>query len=248
MKEILQNPTLIGVIIGSFLSLVGNFVTQYFSLKKEEHQWERQSILSREEREDPLDSKDTDKLIELYHKCILSLSVFITKKQNDNNENDEHKQNILPAEINDIHHWLSLLLIRQPHEKLNRLIDRFLFNPDDYDAEQLRKYVLELAGQEEQLIFPRKFKEVTDKKNQTKEKERTITFQISQTYRREQMVAGIELPESYAYSYEIKNLTSEHRERLLKMYFSSMKRIPDSVQLSLPVCTPKARQINYRGK
>ena len=245
MKEILLNPTLIGVIIGSLLSLVGNFLTQYFSLKKEERQWERQRISSREEREETLNSKDTENLTELYHKCILSLSVYITNNQNNSGEKE---QNSLADEIKEIHHWLSLLLIRHPHKKLNRLIDGFLFNSDEYDAEELRKYVLELVEQEERLMSPNRIKEVVGKKELDKEKERTITFRISEDYRRQQMVAGIELPQSHFYSYEFENLNAHHRERLLKIYFQSMKRIPDNAQLSLPLCAPKAKQINYQGK
>lgn len=245
MKEILLNPTLIGVIIGSLLSLVGNFLTQYFSLKKEERQWERQRISYREEREETLNSKDTENLTELYHKCILSLSVYITNNQNNSGEKE---QNSLADEIKEIHHWLSLLLIRHPHKKLNRLIDGFLFNSDEYDAEELRKYVLELVEQEERLMSPNRIKEVVGKKELDKEKERTITFRISEDYRRQQMVAGIELPQSHFYSYEFENLNAHHRERLLKIYFQSMKRIPDNAQLSLPLCAPKAKQINYQGK
>ncbi|MCL1478515.1 MAG: hypothetical protein MH219_13790 [Marinobacter sp.] len=121
MEDKFIDPTLMGVIIGSFLSLIGNVLTQHFSIKKEERQWERQRTSSREEREENNKETETEYLRELYHKCVLSLSVYMTNSQQ--NEKKENSNNI--EEIREIHHWLSLLLLRHPHKKLSQLIDIF---------------------------------------------------------------------------------------------------------------------------
>jgi|GEM_PF-6806274 len=242
MEDKLLDSTLIGVIIGSFLSFIGNVITQHYSIKKEERQWERQRISSREEREEKDRSIEIENIRELYHKCVLSLSVYITSIQN--NDKDENERFQLD-EIKGIHHWLSLLLLRHPNKQLTQLIDSFITTPDEYDAERLRKYVLELIQYEELLDYPDLTREFSQK---NKEKERTITFRINDDYRRCQMVSGIELPQSYSYRCEIKDLSSDHRDRLLKIYFTSIKTIPDSVQLYLPVCTPGAKKIVYQSK
>jgi len=245
MEDKLLDPTLIGVIIGSFLSLIGNILTQHFSIKKEERQWERQRITLKEEREEKSKANEIEYLRELYHKCVLSLSVYLTNIQQ-NGKDDEYNSYV--NEIKEIHHWLSLLLLRHPHKKLSQLIDSFLHDPDGYYAEQLRKYVLELVEQEEVLDSPGRIKEALSSNKENKEKGRTITFQIKESYRRQQMVSGIELPQTHYYPYEFNSLTNEHRERLLKVYFQSFKRIPENVQLFLPIHHPGAKQINYQGK
>jgi len=244
MEDKFIDPTLMGVIIGSLLSLIGNVLTQHFSIKKEEQQWERQRASAKEEREENNKDNEIEYLRELYHKCVLSLSVYMTNSQQDKNEeNSNHIE-----EIREIHHWLSLLLLRHPHKKLSQLIDSFLHSPDEYDAEQLRKYVLELVEHEDILDSPGRIKESLSSDRQKKVNGRTITFKISDSYRREQMVAGIELPQNHYYPYEFESLKEGHRERLLKIYYQSMKRIPDNAQLYLPLHRPGVKQIQYQGK
>ncbi|MBN7827775.1 hypothetical protein [Bowmanella dokdonensis] len=245
MEEKLLDPTLIGVIIGSFLSLIGNVLTQHFSIKKEERQWERQRVSSKEEREEKSKEHEIEHLRELYHNCVLSLSVYMTHAQKNTNE-EETTKNI--EEIRDIHHWLSLLLLRHPHKRLSQLIDSFLHHPDDYYAEQLRKYVLELVEHEKVLDSPDRIKESLSSDKQQAEKGRTVTFKISDNYRREQMVAGVELPQSHYYSYKFDQIKEAHRDRLLQIYFQTSKKIPQNSQLSLPVHRPGAKQIQYQGK
>ncbi len=246
MDDKLLDPTLIGVIIGSFLSLVGNVITQYFSNKKEAQQWERQRISSREEREEKSKSQDIEYLRELYHKCVLSLSVYLSSLQDKNHKEEGKSQS---DEIKEIHYWLSLLLLRHPHKKLSKLIDNFLFDPDEHNAEHLRKYALDLVEQEENLSASNPIKENADKSEANEAKTRTITFRISEDYRRQQiMVSGVELPQSHFYPYELENLNTGQRERLLKIYFQSYKRIPENALLSLPIYMPDAKQIRYQGK
>lgn len=245
MEEKLLDPTLIGVIIGSFLSLIGNVLTQHFSMKKEERQWERQRVSSREEREEKSKEQEVDHLRELYHNCVLSLSVYMTKVQQESNE-EETASHV--EEIREIHHWLSLLLLRHPHKKLSQLIDSFLHDPDDYYAERLRKYVLELVEHEEILDSPGRIKESLPGDKQQAEKGRTVTFKISDNFRREQMVAGVVLPQSYYLPYEFEEIKEVHRDRLLQIYFNTNKTIPQNSQLFLPVHHPGAKQIHYRGK
>jgi hypothetical protein len=245
MEEKLLDPTLIGVIIGSFLSLIGNVLTQHFSIKKEERQWERQRVSSKEEREEKSKEQEIDHLRELYHNCVLSLSVYMTNVQQESNE-EEAASHV--EEIREVHHWLSLLLLRHPHKKLSRLIDSFLHDPDDYYAERLRKYVLELVEHEKVLDSPGRIKESLSGDKQQAEKGRTVTFKISDNFRREQMVTGIELPQSHHLPYELEQIKEVHRDRLLQLYFNTNKTIPQNSQLSLPVHHPGAKQIQYQGK
>lgn len=245
MEEKLLDPTLIGVIIGSFLSLIGNVLTQHFSIKKEERQWERQRVSSKEEREEKSKEQEIDHLRKLYHNCVLSLSVYMTKVQQKSYE-EETASHV--EEIREIHHWLSLLLLRHPHKKLSQLIDSFLHNPNDHYAERLRKYVLELVEHEKVLDSPDRIKESLSGDKQQAEKGRTVTFQISDNYRREQMIAGIELPQSHFFAYEFDQIKEIHRDRLLQIYFHSNKTIPQKSQLSLPIHRPGSKQIQYQGK
>lgn len=247
MEENLLDPTLIGVIIGSSLSLFGNILTQYFATKKEDRQWERQRLSSKEEREEKNKEHEIKHLRELYHNCVLSLSVYMMHTQKKTNSNDEEIPSHI-EEIKEVYHWLSLLLLRHPHKKLSQLIDSFLHHPDDYYAEQLRKYVLELVEHEKVLDSPDRIKESLSSDKQQAEKGRIVTFKISDNYLREQMVAGVELPQSHYYSYEFDQIKEVHRDRLLQIYFQTSKKIPQNSQLSLPVHRSGAKQIQYQGK
>lgn len=62
------------------------------------------------------------------------------------------------------------------------------------------------------------------------------------------MVLGIELPQSHYYPYKFESLKEGHRERLLKIYYQNMRRIPDNAQLSLPMHRTGAKLIQYDGK
>ena len=108
--------------------------------------------------------------------------------------------------------------------------------------------MLELVEDEEQLISRKRIKETPGKNKANEEKVRTITFRISNEFRRQQMVSGIELPQTHSYPYKLEDLNNEHRERLLKIYFEGLKRIPDNAQLDLPVYMPGPKRINYQGK
>ncbi|MCL1478516.1 MAG: hypothetical protein MH219_13795 [Marinobacter sp.] len=62
------------------------------------------------------------------------------------------------------------------------------------------------------------------------------------------MVLGIELPQSHYYPYKFESLKEGHRERLLKIYYQNMRRIPDNAQLSLPMHRTGAKLISMTAK
>lgn len=240
VKEILSDPTLIGVIIGSLLSLIGNVIAQYFSARKDERVWERQRVSAKEEREEKSKERDQLYVRELYHKSLSALTAYVSKVQlqEESGETASKKE-----EIEEIHNWLSLLLLRHPSPKLDQLIRNFMFSPDWDDAERLRKEVLGLAAREEGLSSG-----ISPEPQQEEIPSRTLSFQLNGEYRREQLVNGVELPQSVTCQYQLEDIAPEHRERLLRSNFETTKSIPNTVRLMLPHLAPGAKKINFNGK
>ena len=243
-----MDSTLLGVMIGSGLSFFGNFLTQFLSSKKEERQWQRQRIANKEDKQEDMIKQEKEYLKELYHKCLLSLSMVISGLQhNDNNENKID----LGEYTKEAHNWLSLLLLRCQDDKLDQLIRSFLDCPEDYETGMLREYVLSLAKNEKAFFYSKSTTKDEGNKEtiQASNNARKIIFSIDEEYIKQRIIDdGEELPQSYAFEYKLVELTPKQREALLYIYFKHHKNIPKDVQLYVPVQTQNAKEINFQGK
>lgn len=229
---------LVGVLMGSALSLVGNIISQYLSSRKEAQQWAREQSAKRDERSLDREIKETEELRNLYHQCINCLSVYLSFRRMDS----ESEQVDMPALMKEIHHWLSKLAVERPDDNLLEALDQFLLRPDGYRADELRSYVLEMVRNDARQ------RESSDPKESPKAEEihaRAITFKIDREFQRSLMIQGIELPDRYMLPYRPEDLQPEHRRRLLDIYFRLSRRIPEMASLMLPTHRAKATAVTF---
>ena len=232
------NPAVLGlagVLMGSALSLLGNILSQYLSNRKEAQQWAREQSAKRIERDLEREKRETERIKELYHQSINCLSVYLSILQT----NPKGEQADVSSLTKDIHHWLSKLVVERPDEKLLLALDRFLSNPDSYEAEALKKYVLKMVRNEA------RHSESADTEESEQVHPREIGFKIDKEFQRSLMIQGIELPNSFELTYRMEDLQPDHRKRLLDIYFGSYRRIPDKASLMLPMHRTKATVVVY---
>lgn len=235
------NPAVLGlagVLMGSALSLLGNILSQHLSNRKEAQQWAREQAAKRNERDLEREIREAEELKCLYHQCINCLSVYLSVLQ----MNPKGEQADVSSLMKDIHHWLSKLAVERPDDKLLVALDRFLSDPDSYEAEVLRKYVLEMArndARRPESAGPE------ESPNAEEAAPRTITFKLDGEFQRSLMIQGIELPDSFVLPYRLEDLLPEHRKRLLDIYFRNYRRIPDKASLMLPMHRAQATVVVY---
>lgn len=238
-----MDSTLLGVIIGSGMTFAGGFLNQLLSTYKEKKQWDRQRTSAKEDKREEIIQKEKEYLRELYYKCLLSLSVYISKE----NENAKEEKKVDLSEYRkEAHHWLSLLSLRWRDTKLEELVDNFL---DDYDSDTLRKYVLELAKKEQSFFHSNS--EVSDdnsietETSQQSNDNKTITIGIDNDFRKQHIIeTGEELPKSYQFECKLTELKPIHREKLVDIYFKNQWTIPIESQLNVPMCVQTGTSVS----
>ena len=229
---------LVGVLMGSVLSVLGNILSQYFLNRKEAQQWAREHSAKRNERDLERVTREAEELKSLYHQCISCLSVYLSVLQS----KPRGEQIDLSELTKDIHNCLSKLAVVRPNEKLLEFFDRFLAEPDSFEAEALRKYILEMVRNDAQQLDS-SYAEAPPEPN--KSLTRSILFKIDREFQKSLMITGVELPNNFVLTYRPDDMMPEHRKRLLDLYFSAHRRIPDHAYLMLPVHRPNATVIAY---
>ena len=229
---------LVGVLIGSALSLLGSILSQYLSNRKEAEQWAREQSAKRNERDLEREMREAEELKSLYHQCINCLSMYLSVLQ----MSQKGEQGDVSLLMKDIHQWLSKLAVERPDDKLLEALDRFLFDPDNYEAEALRKYILEMARNDAKQLES-SYSKASPHTEESPTRE--ISFKIDSEFQRSLMIEGIELSNSFVLTYRPEDLLPEHRKRLLDIYFRTHRRIPDRASLMLPAHRPKATVVVY---
>ncbi len=148
------DSALLGVIVGSVLSLIGNFVNQWFSMQKEEKQWVRQQETEDKKCKIDKERQEVEKIRSVYHNCISRLSLIEASKSEELN---------IPAEKLSVIHqeafqWLALLSLHQrdiydeKRYNYHKHFRDFSENPDSY-AEILKQKVYKLAMSDKVLGY-----------------------------------------------------------------------------------------------
>jgi hypothetical protein len=235
------NPAVLGlagVLMGSVLSLLGNILSQYLLNRKEAQQWARENSAKRNERDLERVTREAEELKNLYHQSISCLSVYLSGLQ----RSPKDEQVNFSVLIKDIHHWLSKLAVVRPDEELLEALDRFLYDPDSYAAKLLRTYILEMVRNDAKRLDS-SYSEAPPQPE--KSLTRKILFKIDSEFQKSLMIQGIELPDSFELPYRPEDLLPEHRKRLLDVYYSGNRRIPDNAFLMLPAHRSNSTVVVY---
>ena len=233
-------PTLLGVIIGSGLSLIGNFLTQWTSIWKEERQWKRQQVAKYKEN-DRIESKEKINSIKnIYQNCISRLSLLVARGKELEISNEE-----LVKIRKEAVEWLALLALH--HRDLNSGNMPNLTKEIHYfceDANGDARFLLPKINQfamEDKFLFP----DSEIKKNDPKI--RKVQMDIDEEFRRQQAIEGTELSQNHLFECDFSILSNSQREKLWDMYYESRKSIPPMIHLSVPKYDERQKKIVLKG-
>lgn len=231
----------LGVIVGSGLSIVVNFFSHYFTMQKEEKQWERQQASEENRRKLDEEKQIKQSIIDIYHNCISRLSFLVAS------ENETLK--ISPEErlqlYKDAFHWLALLEVQkkdrntEDHRRFQNEVRMFLDDPDVF-AGNLLESVRKIAMFDHVLSPNPPTPEKRDNNN------RRVQVDLDESFRREQAIQGKELLIQYMFDCDLKTLTPKQREKLWDAY-SGNSRIPDTIYLSVPKFNEHSKKIELKG-
>jgi len=247
-ENILKNPAFIGVIgvvIGSFLSLFGTILSQLILSKKEQKQWENQQAAENKSWTRNEQKKEKEYLREIYQNSLRSLSLFIALENHEGKEtNGTQKLEI----IGDIHKWVTMLLLRHSSSNLDNALNSFTSDPDEYRAKPLRTEIIYLSNNEEGF-FLNKLKDIQEitKKDQDPNI-RHIQISIDNDFRKQQLIEGIEIPQSYTFKFKLSEMSKSQREKLAECFFKVSKTIPSRLRLYVPIHRIGVKQIEVQGK
>jgi MFS superfamily sulfate permease-like transporter len=236
IEKLLSNPAVIGVIgvvIGACLSLFGTILSQIILFRKEQKQWENQhnaenNLWIRNEQK-----KEKEYLREIYQNSLRSLSLFVAIENQ--KEEEKNKEQQLES-IDEIHKWVTMLLLRHSSSNLDKALNSFTSWPSESRAIIIRKEIIDLSKSEEGFFInelrglPEKIKEYDQNPDI-----RFIQISIDNNFREQQLIEGVELPQQYKFELKLSEMSKSQREKLSECYFQSYKTIPNRFSLVIPV-------------
>jgi hypothetical protein len=247
LEKLILNPAfvgVIGVVIGSGLSLFGTMLSQIILSRKEQKQWENQQNAEKTAWTRNEQKKEKEYLREIYQNSLRSLSVFIALE----NQKEESKGQQKIDAINEVHKWVTMLLLRHSDSKLDNAINSFTSDPDKYEADTLRNEIIELSNREEGF-FLNQLNDKSEKIETPVDQDiRLIKMIVDDNFRKQQLIDGVELPQRYEFKLKLSNMSNSQREKLAEIFFQTHKTIPSQLNLYLPVLNKGVKQINMSGK
>ena len=189
-----MDPTVLGVIIGSGVSLLGSVLSQIILSRKEQMQWKNQQIAETSAWTRNEQKNEKEYLREIYQNSLRSLSVFIAIEE----QKEESRIPKRLETIDEIHKWVTMLLLRHSSSNLDRALNSFTADPDRYSAEDLRKEIISLSNKEEGFFLNGLKDGQETQEPQIDPDLRRISFKIDNDFRKEQIISGIEIPQSYS--------------------------------------------------
>jgi len=242
------DPTLLGVIIGSGLSMLGPVVNQFILSRKEQKQWENQQLSEEISWKRTEEKKEKEYLREIYQDSLRSLSVFIAlKEKNETDENDPKKLEL----VDEIHKWVTVLILRHSNSELNMALNSFASYPDADEANKLRKKIIDLSNNEESF-FIRELKEdskqVVIPSIPENSDLRFIQIIINDSYRKEQIIEGVEIQRNFRFECKLSEMSNSQREKLIDIYFQTNRTIPKNIQLNVPLFVEQTNDIQMNRK
>lgn len=247
LEKLLLNPAfvgVIGVVLGSGLSLFGTILSQIILSRKEQRQWENQQVAEKTAWTRNEQKKEKEYLREIYQNSLRSLSVFIALE----NQKEETKGQQKLELIDEIHKWATMLLLRHSESKLDNALSSFTSDPDEYSAKNLREEIVELSNREEGFFINNL--NYKSEKNETcvDPDLRLIKISIDDNFRKQQLIDGVEIAQRYEFNFKLSKMAKSQREKLAEIFFQNHKTIPSQVILYLPVHNKGVKQLNMSGK
>lgn len=235
---------LVGVIVGTLLSIIGNAFTQWLSMNREERLWKRQREAAKEDSDLLIFREDKEKITKIYLECLSSLSLIIYLVE-EKGINDIRVADFKPYYENAIDCITKLKLhLRDEYSDnksdLRRYIDGFICEPEIYSAPLLKEIEKQLMF--DKLLFknfPLNFTEAINK--DTIE----VCFRLSDSLLKEEFIRGNQLHVSQSFEINFKDFSDSQRGFLYVIFGHN---IPDRISLYLPARQTGSHSVNYKSK
>lgn len=226
-----MDSTIVGVIIGSGLSLFGNVINQFFTSRKEQKQWENQQASEKTTWVRNEQQKEKEYLRSIYQNSLRSLSAFLALEVDKDDESSKQKKLELK---NEIHKWVAMLLLRHSSPDLDKAVNSLNDWPEDHNAARLRSEIIKLSNKEEGFFLNDLKIKSEDIKENVDPDIRTITIDIDNDFRKKQLIEGIEIPKTYTFQFKLSEMSNSQREILTDIFFKKHGTIPSKLHLYLP--------------
>lgn len=241
MDEINIDPTLLGVIVGSVLSLFGNFVGQWFTLRREENNWKRERNANKEDSDLLRERQEIEKITEIYENCLTNLAAIESLNDNKQKPSQEEYKELYQKTVN----WVTKLKLHLRDEYCNdrsefkKWIDHFIQSPEHWAEELLKEINKQMIS--DKILFPNS---KVNEKSFRSEGFRKIQFSISDDFRKEEMIKGASLKKTYLLDTDLKDFTESQRELLWDIHTNG---IPEKIVLYMPKFAEGQSKINNRA-
>ena len=247
LEELLLNPAfvgVIGVVIGSALSLLGTVLSQIILSRKEQKQWENQQAAEKIAWTRNEQKKEKEYLRKIYQNSLRAVTLFISLE----NQKEELKAHQKLEAINETHKWATKLLLRHSDSNLDNALISFAYDPDENRADKLRKVIIELSEREEDFFVYQLNNKSEKIETPVDQDLRLIKISVDDNFRKQQLIEGIEIPQKYEFLFKLSKMSNCQRKKLTEIFFQYHKSIPNQLILYLPVHNKGAKQINMSGK
>ena len=241
MDEINIDPTLLGVIVGSVLSLFGNFVGQWFTLRREESNWKRQRDADKEDSALLRENQEIEKITEIYENCLTNLAAIESFNDNNLKPDQEEYKELYQKTVN----WVTKLKLHLRDEYCNersdfkKWVDHFIQSPDHWAEELLKEINKQMIS--DKILYPNSKVNVKTVKS---EDFRKVQFSISDDFRKKEMIRGVSLQKTHLLDTDLKEFTERQRELIWDIHTSG---IPEHIVLYMPKFIEGQNKINYKA-
>ncbi|MGI8733914.1 MAG: hypothetical protein ACR2LM_11535 [Pyrinomonadaceae bacterium] len=243
------DPTLIGVIIGGAVGILGpvltQFVSAWFTDRREDKKWLREQSAEKAKRIREEEQERSRERREIFQDVVNSLSVLISI---DHEELPKAEQVRHIEEAVKKVNALALRCHPSDNEKtkaFHTIWQEFIGSPMS-NVSEMSEAVTNLATSDS-VLFPNARKEIETKTEKLEPGIITFKVDIGDEFRKEELAKAIQVSPTHEFTRRLEELTDSQRALLINIYFPDYKRIPEIVQLPLPSSRPKPDRTHTWG-
>jgi len=242
MEQKWLDPAILGVIVGSVLSLVGNLTSQWFTLRKEEKQWDKKHTVEKEIREESKISEEIKDKISVFHNTISRLSLIVASDSSEIKLEEKEKLSLYQETFD----WLALLSLHLKGDSkevkdAKRYIE--LFTDNTSYADSLLNKIREVASTD-CTLFPGAQAKSEKIENQNGKK---VQIRIAEAARRDAIKDCFELRPDYTFECSLNDLTPFQRQKVWDLCRENSTIIPERIVLSTPAYVENIKNIKIKG-
>ena len=220
---------------------VGNFLGQWFTLRREEGNWKRQRNADKEDSALLREEQEIETIKAIYENCLSNLAAIESLNDNKIKPDQEEYKSLYQDTVN----WVTKLKLhlRDEYSKersdFKKWVDHFISSPDHWTEELLKEVNKQMIS--DKILYPNSSVAKVPAKS---ENFRRVQFSISDEFRKEEMIRGVSHQKTNLLDTDLQDFTESQRELLWDIHTNG---IPEHIVLYMPKFIENQKTINYRG-